>query len=336
MLKCDNPLARKFRTNLLANIQQVCHARRAPSIIRDTLTSWISAWMRQEIPDVTTLDPRLHRLHAVQQEIGWDLLVRGFFAKEWGNISSQYRPRNSKPYNNDFLFPKLLEDIWKHQTEFWKEYQQARHQTTGDEVIVNSAVAELEAKVRYLYSLADQVLPSQRHRYFCDDVEQYLLTHHPTQLRTYVEAYSTAIRLSIRHAKRQARAHTRPLSTYGFHPQTTSHLSQHEVTDSQTTTRSITNDNTPSPPRRLPLHQRLLSWVNGRLRHTSTSPQLGVLPRTSLSPTQHFPPGQSWRTTTASIPESQHSHTRASLHPKHSRWRPTNEQREKFLNFFRR
>lgn len=121
-----------------------------------------------------------------QQEIGWDLLVRGFFEEEWGQIASLYKPPHTKPYKNDFLFPKLIDDIWKQQTYFWKDYQNDRHRPHEQEPLAHSAATELEAKVRYLCSLADQVLPSQRHRYFYDDVDQYLLTHNSTQLKTYV------------------------------------------------------------------------------------------------------------------------------------------------------
>ena len=88
MIRCDHPAATTFRKNLIDTIQQVCHSRKAaPTIIRKTLMSWISTWLHNGTPKIKTLDQRLHRLHQAQQEIGWDLLVRGFFAAKWGMLS---------------------------------------------------------------------------------------------------------------------------------------------------------------------------------------------------------------------------------------------------------
>ena len=87
LLRCKDPLASTFRENLKTTINSICHRRRAPTIIRQTLQTWISSWLQCATLDRTNLDPRLQPLFDAQSEIGWDLMVRGFYAKEWTLLS---------------------------------------------------------------------------------------------------------------------------------------------------------------------------------------------------------------------------------------------------------
>jgi hypothetical protein len=98
-LRCQHPSAIKFCSNLLNRVTSTCHTRRAPQI---------ASWLRNEIPSIDTLDQRLHRLHAAQSEIGWDLMIRGFFAEEWSHVVRSYHPHRTKQYDHNFLFPKLI------------------------------------------------------------------------------------------------------------------------------------------------------------------------------------------------------------------------------------
>lgn len=163
----------------------------------------------------------------------------------------------------------------------------------------------------------------------------YSLTTRPN-LKHTSESYSTAIRLSIRHAKRQARAHTRQLSSYGSQRQRTNNPSQKTVTDTRTPPHSDTSTNTSSQPQRPRLRQRFLTGASGQLRHTSTPQQTETQPNSPPTTTHIHTPRQHQCPTTERASTQHTPHSRASLHPKDSRWRPSTTQRETFLNFFRR
>ena len=92
MIRCKHPTAVQFRKNLLQSITSTCHNRRAPDIIRTTLHSWFALWLNFETPDPTAIDPKLQPLYHAQAKIGWDLMIRGFFATEWLNLTSAFQP----------------------------------------------------------------------------------------------------------------------------------------------------------------------------------------------------------------------------------------------------
>ena len=92
MIQCKHPTAVQFRKNLLQSITSTCHNRRAPDIIRTTLHSWFALWLNFESPDPTAIDPKLQPLYHAQAKIGWDLMIRGFFATEWLNLTSAFQP----------------------------------------------------------------------------------------------------------------------------------------------------------------------------------------------------------------------------------------------------
>ena len=330
LLRCQHPIAATFRSNLLKIVTSTCHARRAPGIIRTTLLSWISSWMNNEIPPLETIDQRLHQLHAAQSEIGWDLLVRGFFAEEWNHIAKSYQPTRSKPYNNDFLFPKLITDIWKTQTDFWTAYQKERHTSPSEPAALSATLAELHAQVRHLYSMADKVLQSQRNHYFPDDIDQFLSDRKAPQIQAYIDAYGPAIRMSIRHAKRQAQANTRPLHTYGFLP--TSTAATPVVIRPLPVPDHSTLHVQPNPSHRPALRQRILSWTATRLLSSTRPPQQTTTLQTTNSHTAQPHPPPTDPDTSAATPPS----TQRAPHHKHSRWRSIDLQRQRFLSFFRR
>ena len=338
-LRCQHPSAIKFRSNLLTRVTSTCHARRAPQILRTTLHTWIASWLRNEIPSIDTLDQRLHRLHAAQSEIGWDLMIRGFFAEEWSHVVRSYHPHRTKQYDHNFLFPKLITEIWTTQTDFWNEYQKERHTSSEDPTSLSATHTELQTHVRYLFSLADKVLPSQRHHYFPDEVEQFLADRRATQLQAYIDAYGPAIKLSIRHAKRQSQANTRSLHTYGFQPSPapsptadTQYPGNPKTVIPSTTPRPTPRQTTTTPDSSAAqtpqLHQRLITWARIRIPTPTT---------TSLPP--HNPPdptSTSEQSALSTSTEATNPHTIRAPHHKHSRWRSIEVQRQRFLSFFRR
>ena len=216
MIRCKHPAAQKFRDNVLHSILAICHARRAPEIIQQTFHSWISQWLQFQTPTRQNLDPRLLPLYDAQAAIGWDLMIRGFLASEWISITATFYPTRPMPYNHDFLFPKLISDIWQHQLDFWTAYQALRHNVPDTPTDSTHALSEIQAQVRYIYTLGDKVLQTQRSRLFPDDLDQFLLNSTIAQLTNYITVYYPAIRLSIRQAKHRSRHSTRTLSSNGF------------------------------------------------------------------------------------------------------------------------
>ena len=59
LLRCKHPAAATFRTNILAAIPIICSQRRAPTILRDILHSWIAEWLQFRTPNRQEIDPRL-------------------------------------------------------------------------------------------------------------------------------------------------------------------------------------------------------------------------------------------------------------------------------------
>ena len=92
-------------------------------------------------------------------------------------------------------------ETWKCQTDFWQAYQDDRHQALSGEDSPIQNHTELQAQVQYLYSLANQVLPTQHHHYFENDIDHFLINRTTAQLLNYINAYGPAIRMSIQHAK---------------------------------------------------------------------------------------------------------------------------------------
>ena len=327
----------------MTTINSICHRRRAPTIIRQTLQTWISSWLQCATLDRTNLDPRLLPLFDAQNEIGWDLLVRGFYAKEWSLISPVYEPHRKKPYNHDFLFfPKLITEIWDLQLQFWRQYQENRHTDSPTPTETSASLSELQAQIRHLYTLSDQVLQTQRPRLFPPDIDVFLDTNNMSQLQAYISQYTPAIRLSIRQATKRSRANTRSLHSYGFTPQTNTspntqptHIPPSTVPPPPDVPPPIPDTNLNLPTLHRPrLLQRLLTWANIRTpTHTQSPPSLDDHPTQSGTETTPRTTIQSPQPSTQDPPRS--THTRAPHH-KHSRWRPPDLQRQQFLNFFRR
>ena len=336
LLRCQHPEAPIFRENLLKTINTICIQRRAPKIIRTTLYSWISAWLTHETPTRETLDPRLHLLYDAQSTIGWDLMLRGFFANEWSTVNNRYQPHRTTPYNNDFLFPKIIADIWQHQLDFWNRYQQHRHSNDASNPSSSTNLTELQAHVRHLHTLADTVLPAQRHRLFHEDVEHYLTTHTAIQLKNYIDTYGPAIRLSARQAIKRARQNTRSLFEYGFGPLQPTETNTIPATPLPQTPQqtnlpdpSLTTTPVPTPPTQQPprFHQRILNWTRIPSVHTT--------PHTTTT-TQHSPRVQNPSRPTASPDDHPNQPQNRAIPHKHTRWRSIALQKQRFLSFFRR
>ena len=214
-------------------------------------------------------------------------MLRGFFATEWMNLTPLFQPHQQKPYDHNFLFPKLIADLWKHQIDFWKQYQQDRHSSVETTIRALSQVhSKRQAQIRHLFTLADKVLQSQRSHLFPSDLELFLTTNSTTQLTTYIELYTPAIRLSIRQARHRATRNTRSLHTDGFSTHTAASL---PVTT--TTTTPLLPQATPHPhiinlpqplqpptPPRPRLHQRIITWARTHLSNPPLTPQLSLLP----------------------------------------------------------
>jgi hypothetical protein len=335
ILRCNDPAAAIYRDKLLTTIDTICHRRHAPRMLRQTLREWFSKWLQHDTPDRTTLDPRLLPLYDAQQEIGWDLMTRGFLPKEWMTITTIYHPHRKKPNNHDLLFPKLISELWNQQLEFWKQYQDARHSDAENHLEVTASHAELQSQVRHLYSFSDRVLQIQRHRLFPAELDHFLAISTSTQLKNYIDQYSPAIKLSVRHATRRSIHNTRSLFTYGFtNPSNTPATA---TTTNITTTLTANQAPQPTPhanadtvhPTRPRMMQRLLTWARNRTSARIASPSIPT-----PSPAHHLTDISNTTTT----PPHQPPHptiTRAHNH-KHSRWRHTARQRQKFLSFFRR
>ncbi len=332
LLRCKHPAAQQCRDNILHAITSICHARRAPAIIRTTLHQWVSDWLQFKTPTRQTIDPRLRDLYDAQSAIGWDMILRGFLANEWMHVTLAFHPHRTKPYNHDFLFPKLITELWKHQLDFWKTYHEARQLIALPKDGNSNHQTDLHAQVRYIHTLAESVLQTQRSKLFYDDLETFMTTATTSQLKNYIDVYYPAIRLSIRQAKQRSRQRTNPLSAYGFRtitrtttalphtaPRITSPDPHVGITDAvdqsqsdatahtaQHTPQTTMETNTTAHPR---LHQRIITWA----RHQA---------QTILTP--------------ANEPKTPTPPTIRAPHHKHSRWRSAEIQRQRFLSFFRR
>jgi len=230
------------------------------------------------------------------------------------HIPPAFYPNRPKPYNHDFLFPKLITDIWKHQLDIWKTHQKIRHSTPEQPYDNNSALTDLQSQVRYIHTLAEEVLQTQRQRLFTNDLECFIATSTANQLRNYIDVYYPAIRLSIRQAKRRSRQHTRPLSAYGFRPEQPPQTTALTHTDNNVPTlehqpQPHTAPHNPPPTAPTPrLHQRIITWARLQHRPQYTDPPT----HTTIAPTP----------------------TTRAPHHKHSRWRSLSLQRQRFLSFF--
>jgi hypothetical protein len=334
ILRCKAPTAIACREKMKTTIETICNQRRAPNILKQTLHDWITTWLKNDTPTRTNQDQRLLALYDAQAAIGWDLMTRGFFAAEWSTITATFHPHREKPYNHDLLFPKLISELWKQQLEFWRQYQEARHSTPIHHNDITAPHAELQAQVRYLYTFHEQVVQTQRQHLFPPDLEHFLESTTTAQLNNYVMQYTSAIRLSVRQATRRSQSHTRSLVSYGFTTTTTNPPNQpaihlpNETNVIQTEANPEGNIDAIQPPTPQPRFlQRLLTWARTRTR---TIPLPTNRLTSQASTIQDDPP------TPTELSHILPPRITRAPHHKHSRWRPTDHQKQRFLSYFRR
>jgi len=217
--------------------------------------------------------------------------------------------------------------------DFWNAYQHTRHAAPEISNDLNASQIDLQAHIRHLYTLADKVLQTQRSHLFPHNLELFLDTNTPIQLQNYIHQYEPAIRLSIRHASRRSQHHTRSLQTYGFTtitPNTTITQDTATTTSTDLTPTNPPVENMPPQPNPRPrLLQRLLTWAH-RSSNSSQPTHTNATTPTHINTSPHQ------TTIPHTAHHSQQSSTTRAPHHKHSRWRPTDIQRQRFLGYFRR
>ena len=169
------------------------------------------------------------QLRRSQDAIGWDHFLRGKLSSEWTILQSQYASRHPSHPSSKEWHTALIRYMATQSYSLWLLRNKSQH---GHDAPTRhrQALALAHSAVRSLYQFRDQVLAQDRDL-FCSSLAVHL--QQPLgQLQGWLSLNKTLIQSSVRAARRQAQAHTRPLRN--FFPSSKTTKSRKKTPNSQT------------------------------------------------------------------------------------------------------
>ena len=320
MLQCNLPDAIDFRKNLINRITKHL-SHRTPNRFMATMLEGIESWLWHGEPlRDPTHPPELLAALRAQSEIGWSGFLCGYLSSSWATyLRFETLLQNPQSTDLDFdqLFVGLIYELWASQTDFWTAYQARRHSLSTCPSH-DSKRNELITTIQHLYSQRPHVEPTNRDRYYPSDLDAFLTDSTTSQLQNYVHNYGDAIRLSVKRHKKTAVLHTPALWQYpGFRRFSRTPTLQPHPTGTN-------GPPGPSPPRPTQIRRTVQSIRNWLLPHNQHP-----LPQPGGSPIEPAPPPPPPPPT-----NPQNSHTGATPHHKHTRWRNLHSVQRRFRSFF--
>jgi hypothetical protein len=312
LLRCDHPLSTKFRRSLPSKVLTYCKSFRLPHNFNTTIVIALEDWVRDRPPlEAVSTSPVVHRLIHSQRQIGWTRFTRGFFSTIWQDYLDyefHHSPDLSEPpaqFDHARFFSGLIKLIWSLQSDFWMTFQSGFHKPASSSR-TPLKTDELKLEIRHLYSLRDQVLAAHRDIYFPQSLSAFLDQSSPSQLYSYISNYKTAIRRSIKAARKQDTHSKAILQFPGFH--------RTRRTRSTASTSSSSSSSDSSTPSMDPLS----------LSPASSPPTTSPTPPTTTAPSTLLPQRRLTQMTLhrpAAAYPSLPSAPRERPHHKHSRWK---------------
>ena len=83
LLQCDNPISQRFREDLQHQLENYFIATQTPESFRKLVLQSQRLWYKPTPPETHQLDTPIERTYQEQQQIGWQLFLKGYISKEW-------------------------------------------------------------------------------------------------------------------------------------------------------------------------------------------------------------------------------------------------------------
>jgi hypothetical protein len=189
LARCQNPISKQFRTNIIRNIRAYCSKHHLPAKFTTVIATAVNDWIHNREPLRSTPVPlSAHPCIRSQSQIGWWQFLLGFHSASWQTFLVSACRREHQLDDPSAVMTGIIQTLWTSLSEFWISHlthihrndQPGIHQTSTDHV------AEYKAKIRLLHERQDQCQAAHRDRYFHPDVEQFISNSTGHQLRSYI------------------------------------------------------------------------------------------------------------------------------------------------------
>ena len=260
LCKCANPIADKFRQEILAATDQYLDARNTPELFHIAFQH--SLRLSLDIPTTAekfSASQTAMKCVLLQNSLGRRSLLQGFWTSEWHKLYNQtisYYSLETPADGVEFL-AGLTKIVWQEQLTLWDNHLQGINPSTATNIARQpDKVNQYKTRIRFLHAQREMCQHGHREVYFYADVEEFLATATGTQMRAYLHHYEPAINASILAARLQP---VRSIFTFpGFR--------RAEPTTPPTRARHprlpISNSTAPNSdaPRGTPLHRKHTRW----------------------------------------------------------------------------
>ena len=206
MLRCQRPLAQKFRSNVLDKIEAYFTQHDVHRTFRQTFFLSTQYWLEPPAPPPVCC-PSLSPCLRDQEKIGWDLLPCGFLSTSWCRLLDQLSPTDTLPpaTRSLKLLSGLFKLLWTTQLQYWKEHTTSIHADATNATNATSSssdkINEYKTRIRILHHKRSECLHGHQLQYFYDDIETFLTQATLTQMKSYLHHYEHAILQSVRTAR---------------------------------------------------------------------------------------------------------------------------------------
>ena len=205
LLRCTNQGAQQFRDDLLEAIEDYFTRHEAPQTFRQTFFVSTQYWLDPSLPSVPESTPSTRPVPLIaQQQIGWELLPRGFLSISWRKLYEETSPNAITHSSRPIPFMAgLVKLLWTRQLQYWQAYTTKQNDSANPHSwSVSEKRLEYQTRIRILHQQRSECLHAHQTQYFYDDVESFLTQATNTQMRMYLHHYTSAISHSIVSAKR--------------------------------------------------------------------------------------------------------------------------------------
>lgn len=204
VLKCPNPVSQQFRQTLKDQLNLYFFRNGTPDTFRDEFIHCTDYWLQETNSRTHPSDSTA--LRSSQQEIGWNLLPKGFLSIQWRYRFEQIRQHQDflqRRSSIDFL-AGIIQIIWRQQLQLWTDHLSAlgKLQNKADTPRSLESRQEHSIRIRLLHAKREQCLYVHRDIYFHQDIDKFLQEATITQMREYLLHYEPAIQQSIKDAHR--------------------------------------------------------------------------------------------------------------------------------------
>jgi len=202
LFKCTHEQRTKWRQAMKTEIHGFSNRTDMSEGVKDVLLSGLFSWIEEvEFPG-HQFHGSLGALAESQARIGWDQILYGRLSTQWAgaqSISLDRRGIDANQKNSGSVWvSSLIRVIWKQCHAVWIERNEAKHGCDAETSRV-AKLAALQIRLKSLYRLKADVLPSDRNKFFYNSVEEHIEREPTVKAQTdWVTVYEPMILRSVK------------------------------------------------------------------------------------------------------------------------------------------